>query len=317
MITENKAKSIDRLPSLDYSADEVMAKKQICYTAVLSLLEPESLTVGCAPNGTYLSIDRLCAEQRQEISNHLHSYTEVPLMCEIEDRIWVIIPSFYPSSTLFVALVFDDGQLSVSEVLRLAQDERAGDLFKFSKYIKSSPCRSSDRLSPKGELFFKLCDEIKAAFFDINKMPGMVGEDKCRDEIIAQILRISQFVGAPITELNEILNENYRYSQTDYPLLTAYLLTFMMLAKNVAYTRDLRVSLSSAVGAALVRLSFDTDEALGMSSAILTWEDITYEKNMLFEYAQHDDTVRVGFQPMRYDWSYLGLKQGNEFDKLK
>ena len=317
MMTENKIKRIDHLPSLNYSADAVMAKKQICYTAVFSLLEPESLTVSCAPHGIDLSIDSLCAEQKQEISDHLHLYTEMPLICEIEDRIWAIIPSFYPSSTLFAALVFDEKVLSAAEVLRLAHSDRVRNTVAFSKYIKTAPVRMSDRLLEKGEAFFELFSEIRSAFFDINKMPGMVGEDNCRDEIIAQILRISRFVGTPIVSLTEELKGNRRYSQTDYPLLTAYLLSFMMLAKNVAHTRDLRVSLCSSVGAALVRLEFDTEESLGMSAAILNWEDITDEKCMLFEYRQENGTVYIGFQPMRYDWSHLGLKQKNDFDKLK
>lgn len=317
MITENKIKIVDHLTSLEYSAEEVMAKKQLCYIAVLSLLARESLTVSCAPCDVDLSIDSLSAEQRQEISDHLHSYTEIPLICEIDGRIWAIIPSFYPSSTLFAALVFDEEQLTVSEVLRLAQTERVRDMFAFSKYIKTAPARLGSGLLEKGEAFFELCEEIKAAFFDINKMPGMVGEDNCRDEIIAQILRISRFVGTPVVSLTEEQKEDRRYSQTDYPLLTAYLLSFMMLAKNVAHKRELSVSLSSAVGAALLRLELDTCEALGMSPAILTWEDITDEKCMLFEYRQKDSTAYLGFQPKRFDWSILGLKQKNEFYKLK
>jgi hypothetical protein len=125
----------DLLPNLDYSAEAAMAKRQICYTAVLSLLQPESLTVGFAPEGVDPSIDRLPAEQRQEISDHLYSYTETLLLCEIEGRIWAIVPSFYPSSTLFAALVFDDEQFSVAEILRLARCDGTKDMFAFSKYV--------------------------------------------------------------------------------------------------------------------------------------------------------------------------------------
>ena len=319
MITENKTASCDHLPNLNYSAEAVMAKKQICYFAVLSLLEPESLLVcfPSEPEEVDLSIDRLCDEQRQEISDHLYSYTEKPLVCEIENKIWMILPSFYPSSTLFAALVFDSEQFTSSEVLRLLNCEQIKRRFAFSKHLKTSPSRMSDRLAEKKADFLSLCDEINTAFSDINKMPGMIGEELCRDELIAQTVRLSKIFGVPLVCINEENAKEGKYSKTDYPLFTAYLVTFMVLAKSMAKDRSVGVSFSSLAEAVFISLDIDTDESLLMSSAILAWERITDDKNMIFEHVQGEGTLRIGFHPMRFDWGLLGLKQGNEFHKIK
>jgi hypothetical protein len=54
-----------------------------------------------------------------------------------------------------------------------------------------------------------------------------------------------------------------------------------------------------------------------MSSAVLAWENIADDKKMIFEYSQSEGVLRIGFNPMRFDWGLLGLKQKNEFHNIK
>ena len=64
--------------------------------------------------------------------------------------------------------------------------------------------------------------------------------------------------------------------------------------------------------AAEVSAIFEIDESLELSAAMLEWERLSSERNMLFGSEMRDGEYRITFHPLRRDWSYLGLKQDTQ-----
>jgi hypothetical protein len=64
--------------------------------------------------------------------------------------------------------------------------------------------------------------------------------------------------------------------------------------------------------AAEVSVIFKSDEPLELSDAMLEWERLSSERNMLFGCGTRDGEYRITFHPLRRDWSYLGLKQNTQ-----
>ncbi len=292
---------------------KIMAKRHVCFAAVVSPINSMSTVVGFAPEDIELSLGSMPSEQRNELLDHLRSYTEKVLITEYQDRLWAFISTPYPSCSLCVALVFDSEQLSSAELLRLAMCDKCNGLFAMSKYICTSPSRMRPSLLADGEDFIDLCRNIRACFLDVGRLSRAENEDVAKNEIIAQVLRISELVGCPVDNLRESPSALSIYSKTDFSMLSAFLLTFMLYAKNTSPTRSVSIDICARSGAASVGISFESDQAFGMSDALLTWEELTSERNMYFEYVEESGKVRVGFHAFCYDWSYLGLKQNTEF----
>ena len=83
-------------------------------------------------------------------------------------------------------------------------------------------------------------------------------------------------------------------------------------ARVVRTNADLRkvsISLGASSSAAIITLGFGTKKAITLSDELIEWEGLTAERNMMFGYRSEADNVEITFQPLRRDWSLLGLKQ--------
>ena len=133
---------------------------------------------------------------------------------------------------------------------------------------------------------------------------------KC--EIFARAQKIAYFVGCPIERIDELWGEGDACSLTDLPLYTAFLLSTLILARIHAPNRSARIELRAMSSAAEVSVIFESDEPLELSDAMLEWERLSSERNMLFGCETRDGEYRITFHPLRRDWSYLGLKQNTQ-----
>ncbi|MBP3369843.1 MAG: hypothetical protein J6L85_03730 [Clostridia bacterium] len=313
MITETNPVKVDVGALFGYSADRVMAKRRFCFIEILS---PINYMRRLASSVTGIAEIDFCAmrqEQREELANHLRSYSEKALLSECGDRIIAFLPSLYPSSSLCVALVFDHDELSASEVLRLVGDDVCDGVISLSQHAVTRPVRMSKELLVYKDLFAELCLGISDCFFDMNRISRISDEDTAKNEIIGQILRISDFTGCPVDSLLEGPNYLNIYSKTDLAMLSAFVMTFMLFAKNTAPTRSVSIDICARSGAASIGISFESDGTLLTSDAILEWEALTADRNMYFEYSEENGRAHVNLHALRYDWSYLGLKQDIEF----
>ena len=307
---ENKKTEFD----FNYSVDAVMRKKMITYPAVISALDSvELLTADTLPQSLCAPLCEMSEEQRRELVSHLFSYTEKILICECGKALWAFVPSIYPSSTLCVAFGFDASQLSIAELLRLVRCEKCSDLFIASEHINTKLARMTPALLQKGEVFFEWCSDIRECFMDIGRISSSDDESAARDKILKQIFKISEAVGCPINEITELESISNRLAQIDFPLFTAFVFTFVALAKNLALDRSIDVELRVGQGELTVRLYLDSVKCADISDALLAWEAIAADKNMAFEFSESGGKSCVGLQPIRRDWSYLCLKQKLEF----
>lgn len=248
-------------------------------------------------------------EQIDEINSHLRSYTEKILLIEESGRLWGIIPSLYPSSTICIALLFDDLLISGEDTLALAGKEAYKELFVISPSVIMRQSRMSNRLALLETRFARFCGQISACFLDMDALKDADIEG-ARDEIFSRIAAISELVGCQIDCAEESTGD---YRRTDLPLLVAFLFSILSAAKDNAPLRRASLLLTSSSSSLRITVRFETQSSITLSPVLMEWESIGAEKNMPFEYSSDGQTVSVGFQPIRRDWSYLGLKQNTKF----
>ena len=293
-----------------YTIEEVQRRVHICSCALISPANSMRTIALRAPAAEELSLEGFSEDLKREIREHLCSYTEDILICEADGRALLIIPSLYPSSSLCIALEFDEEEISLPELLRLVECEECPRIFRISKHISLPSARMTPMLRQKSEEFFSLARELEDIFCKIGSLSADTCEAKC--EIFARAQKLAYFVGCPIERIDELWCEGDACSLTDLPLYTAFLLSTLILARIHAPDRSARIELRAMSSAAEVSVIFESDEPLELNDAILEWERLSSERNMLFGCETRDGEYRITFHPLRRDWSYLGLKQNTQ-----
>lgn len=294
---------------IDYSLEKIALQKRICGFAVLSPHNSFLSISDFAPAGTDFLADALLDDDKNEILAHLNSFSNKILLCEIGGKLCAFLPTLYPSSTLCFALVFDGKQLSTAQLLRLIETDECPDIFVISPSLKSRAARMSDGLLARGESFFELCGRLSAVLLDTGE-PFNSGGQTCTS-LLKLLLALSELVGCYVDSF-EVDEDAKISSLVDIPLLLSFVITFMLTALKRTPLRSVGISLSELSGELLVKLSLECEnEALGLP--FVEWETIAADKNMFFEVYEENGSTYVSLQPIRRDWSYLGLKQKTEF----
>lgn len=290
------------------TSNEASVTEHSCYLFTFSYEGSEIARV--APEAVQVGA-QFSKKQMKEIDLHLHSYTEKILLIEEKGRLCGIFPTLFPSSTLTVVLIFDSSLIRGEDILRLVEEEPYKRMFILSDGITMRPSHMSPRLmaiKPRFEAFLHV---LSACFFRMDALKGANAKD-AREEIFDRIGAISALVGCPV-ELEYEEDSPRDYRETDLPLFSAFLLCMLCCARSVSPLRKASLSLSSSSSAAKLCVSFESQRSLTLSPVIVEWESISADKNMPFEYLSTDGCERVTFQPIRRDWSYLGLKQRTKF----
>lgn len=294
--------------NLIYPLSRVHARKHICYCALVSPSNAMSTVALRSKADIEISLAELPDEQKKEISEHLCSYTDEVLICEYEGNALAIIPSLYPSSSLCPVLLFDQNALSLSELLRLVESEDCPHIFRVSRSVSALPARMTSALQKKSKEVLELFDEIERVFTKINRISALSDENEIKKELCRYACELSYFVGCPIERIDELW-EDEACSLTDAALYAAFVLCFLMVAREHSPSRSVRLELRAMSRAAEVSVVFESLADIDLSLAVLEWERLAFDRNMLFSCQRDGEEYRISFHPLRRDWSYLGLKQ--------
>jgi hypothetical protein len=307
---------IDTLDSIKenirHSKSRTQAKKHLCYAYVLSPVNSMIPIALRAPAESDFSLQNISIFQKEEIISHLSSYSEDVLICEHEGVALAVIPSIYPSSSLCLLLAFDPDQITIGEILRLIECDECARIFKVSEHLDSKSVKMTRALENKASDFFALCEEIKMYFTGMERIATLAGESEVKRALVEQAFGISEFVGCPLDEIDEMWEDD-ECLKTDLPLYSAFLLSFLLLARENAPLRSAKITLGASSSAIKVGVVFDSDKSLMLSDTVLEWERLAFDRNMLFECYEEQGKFHVAFHPLRRDWSYLGLKQRINF----
>lgn len=287
-----------------YSREYVMTKR-LCFSAAMVTFNP--ITCICtsnSPKNDPIKMSVFTDEQLSEIQDYLKGYNEKPYVIEADGRIYVIIPSFYPTSTMCLFLRMD---YSPKVFLRLLKERE--EMFVLSENINSDPARMSPRLQDDRMDFLLFCDEIERAFFHVDRLNLTFYEDEEKDGYCEEIVSLSHFFAIPIESLTVTEGVNKMPLKSNLSLFIAFTSTMFMLARNDALDRHIKVELEIDGGLLTVKLSFKTEEFLDITNEAFLWDYLASDKRMLFEYYGKDDRFFVNFQPYFKDWAYLGFKQ--------
>lgn len=295
----------DTLVKGRYSAKDITAVEIPIY---LMMLSPRDRIISrVSPEALVLSLDGFSRLQIEEINEHLRSYTEKILLTEKEGRIWGFLSSVFPSSTLCPLLVTDEAILSGADLLRLVKEEELQEYFTLSDSISTRPSRMSERLVDLKERYKEFFNALISAFSRMSALDETDAES-ARDELYKRIYAVSRITGCPVESIDEE-TDGADYTKTDLPLFIAFLFCFLAFAKRNSPLRSVDISLASSSSSAVITISFEAQGSITLSDELVEWEELSSERNMMFGFSVEDNRASITFQPLRRDWSYLGLKQ--------
>ena len=287
-----------------YSKEEVMTKKFIFSSAMISFSTNNVVCVMNAQKNRPIELSDFNDEQIEEIKGYLREYAELPYVVEASETVYVIIPSIYPTSMMSLVLRMEG---SVADFLRLAKERE--DLFVFSPNISSQASRMSARLEAKKKDFLDFCNSIENAFLRMERHNLTFLENELRDGYCEEILFLSNFFAVPIEELIVNDAEDGIPTNSNFALSVAFCSCIMMLARNMAYDRAIKIELDFSAGALKIKTSFKTDRKIDSIKELSLWESLATDRRMLFERGDEDGSVYVNFRPYVIDLSYFGMKQ--------
>ena len=296
---------------------EAMSKRMICEQCVFCLY-PEMRFLAVNTPATAESLDRVIGESmRAEFAEYLSSYSSKALVTEIGGRALVVLPTLYPASSLGVALRFD---MSGGELIRLAEACGFSELFEASKKTKISPVRLSNKIRGEIEDLERFCKELKQCFFDFDRFPLCLDAEERLELIVRQCEALALFVGCPITlevKEDEMLPDSLEL--TDLPLMSAFLLTVLIMARQKSEQRSASLTLEPTASSVIASVKIESGREIGAEYGLMKWKNIAYDKNMLYDIFADGEQVRIRFDPCRAEWSLLGIKQyfspADEFDQ--
>ena len=282
-----------------------MGKRFICTQGLLSFRTVPAVVISNLADGESVDILDLPLCKREEIYEFAMSYTDKLLVTEGNGRTWVISASVFPSSSLCAVFGFD---ISPSVLYRLARECGAEDMLELSRYCELGTVRISKALRARAIAFGDFCKEIRACFYDMDRLKRCESERAQCEVLTEHCHRLSLLCGCPV----ELKIGEGDFTDTDLPLLTAFLLTMLISARKNAKDRCARISIESKASASLVSVSFDSDISLCISKEMLEWRSIAADRCMAFLPAESDGNVEVEFHPCRYDLAAIfRIKQGD------
>lgn len=284
--------------------------KRMCFSSVFLTFNPEpSVCSMNAPANNPILISDFSREQLLEIEEYLRSYAEKPYVIEVGENIYIVVPSFYPSTTACLAFRID---INPSVALRLI-NERDG-FFVLSDKISISPARITKRIGDEKELFFELCDVIDNTLLYLDRYNLFFDDNVFVDGYCNQFVELAGLFGVRITELtvnNSLMGESMRSS---FAIFTAYCVNMIMLARNESLDRSINAHLEFFEGTVRVNVEFKVDKPIKKSPQTDFLSVISSERRMFFEYSCEDGAFCSSFRPNLIDWAYFDIKQ--EFEKI-
>ena len=288
--------------------NQTMNRRFIAEQEIFSVFKrPSSVAVNAvADRGRERSdIIDLPLEQRKEIYDFITGYNDRFFAFGNEEESAIVISSLYPSSSLCASLRFP---FSASVLKKLVCECGREKDFTFSRYAEPKTVRISKKIKELLPEFSKLCEELENCFGEdsiLNK------KELSRADIETHCYRLSYFVGCPI-ELE--FEDGGGYGETDIALLTVWLMTVLMFARNKAPDRSARLTVASRSDAVQIKVELVCESSIFIAAEINEWQRIAADKNMIFDRAQDaQGRVSLIFHPYRYDWSLLGIKQDITF----
>lgn len=293
-----------RIYDIIYSKEEIMAKKLYFSSAMVTFSPAKLICSMNAPRSSPISLDDFSKEQMLEIEEYLHTYTEIPYVIEAKERLYVVVPSIYPTSSmcLFLRIEYPSGAF-----LRFARDR--ADLFVLSPYIAIQASRMTKRLESQRSEFDAFCRELECAFTQMGRYSLYFDETELEDGYCEELVALSRFFAVPI---NEITVKNFSDGvqiTSNFALFSCFSACMMMLARNDAIDRGISFELDFMGGKLMVKSSFRTDKEIKITNETLLWNHLASDRKMIFESYDSDGRFHINFRPHFVDWAYLGLKQ--------
>ena len=255
--------------------EQVMAKK-LCFSSAVVTFNPMIFICSMnSPKNRPIDLKNFTDSQILEIQEYLKSYTELPYVIEAKGEIYVVIPSIYPASSMSIFLRIDEP----ADIFLRFFKERP-DIFVLSPNISVQPAKKSKRLLSCKKQFFDFCTDIEKAFLGIDRFALMFDEADLKAGYGEEVIALSKFFAVPVDKLTVNDAEDGASINTNFSLFIAFTSCMMMLAKNYALDRHIRVELDFKGGTLTVKTSVKADKKIKITNETFLWEYLAADKKM-------------------------------------
>ena len=284
--------------------EHIMAKK-LCFSSAVVTFNPMIFICSMnSPKSRPIDLKNFTDSQMLEIQEYLKSYTERPYVIDAKGEMYVIIPSIYPTSSMSIFLRIDE---PADMFLRFFKERP--EIFVLSHNISVQPARKSKRLLSYQKQFLDFCTDIEKAFLGMDRCALVFDEADLKAVYCKEVIALSKFLAVPVDKLIVNDAEDGVMINTNFSLFIAFTSCMMMLAKNYALDRHIRVELDFKGGTLTVRTSVKAENKIKITNETFLWEYLAADKKMLYEFYDENGRFCINFRPYFIDWAYLGLKQ--------
>ncbi len=294
----------DRAVTELYTKENVMSRRFLAARVLLKLYPEISVVTRGAIYGDEINVDALSADQKREIREFAMSYTEKMLVTGSREELWIIVPSVFPSSSFCVALKL---YAEPKDVLRILSGRNDGG-FVFSSYLDVKASRLSPRLNLLSEQILELCEELRACFCDVYRLDSCVSHEERLGVIRRQCYALSYFTGCPI-DLS-VSGKASRYcSKVDFSLLSTFLFTMLLSARNNASLREARIDIKMNGESFTVEVGFESEYSVCLACECNEWRKRADDKGMICHFSHSKNHFSALLCPLIDERVYSEIKQ--------
>lgn len=238
----------------------------------------------------------LLKEQREEIYDVARTYTEKYILGGCDGAAIIASPAVFPASSLCLCIEID---ASPSEVYRMINERKLEDRFIVAPSISTKRQRISESLRRSAGELGALIDLMDRCIGNIQLSPPLSAE-----ELNARFCAIAELVDSP----SEAVIAEGEYSRSDIGLSVAFILSTLMIAREIAPSRSAEIRISSLSSAAVIETRISGITLNDVRDESLEWEYIASSRYMTYWSYEAGDAIVMKLHAYRHDWSVGGIK---------
>ena len=249
-------------------------------------------------------------ETHGRLVSYLFGYNEKPMLLGTSiGEVLIFAGSFSSTSTFLVSFLNADKDGSLGRVLA-ARD--LDDVLLPQEYPRGKGRLHKRDAELVEDLNYVLKNTLKATKECL--IYEYVGNESTVEIFRDIVMSAASLVGCAV-ELSlsapPVCNNNF-----DQSAFRAFLISMLMLCRECAKTRDMRIQLGNCSEGVAIGVEFDSVYPISVrkTSEIEAFRQFAENNQMIFEVASRNETVRVRFCSSRKDWAIIGLKSQVEFD---
>ena len=246
--------------------------------------------------------DLMDEAQIREAIEYFKTFPRSPMVVCTNEGLALALPWIYPASSYVMIVFASHGTEGCYRSLLFKHAD-----IHASSSVKALKMRARRQGDEAEETYCRLFEELEHSFGALIDRPLIHGA--ITRDVEQYIYEISSLVGCSASV--ECNGEIRCAGDVDVALFESFVMIIMMCAKRNERSREVELQIRANSRNALISAKFTSADKQRCAELDM-FEILCARKHLRFEYSHDRNVHHVYFEPMRIDWSILGVKQETE-----